>query len=86
MFGRFNLSLILREVRVRARRGSGKTSRRRLLRCLFTTCSSVKSTSAFRKPNLNILYAIGHRIRKLDSQLGAADRADNSLNPPRAAS
>jgi hypothetical protein len=31
------------------------------------------------------LYEIGHRITKLDSQLGAAGRAENYLLPPRAA-
>ena len=38
---------------------------------LLTTYSSGKSKSARRKPNLNILYEIGHRITKLDSQLGS---------------
>jgi hypothetical protein len=31
------------------------------------------------------LYEIGHRITKLDSQLGAAGRAENYLLTPRAA-
>ena len=44
---------------------------------LLTTYSSGKSKSARRKPNLNILYEIGHRITKLDSQPGAAGRAEN---------
>ena len=45
--------------------------------CLFTAYSSGKSQSALRKRNFNILYEIGHRITKLDSQLGAAGRAEN---------
>jgi hypothetical protein len=44
---------------------------------LFTTYSPGKSKSALRKPNLNILYEIGHQITKLDSRLGAAGRAEN---------
>jgi hypothetical protein len=44
---------------------------------LITTYSSGKSKSALRKPNLNILYEIGHRITKLDSQLGTAGRAES---------
>jgi hypothetical protein len=44
---------------------------------LFTTYSSGKSKSALRKPNLNILHEMGHRITKLDSQIGAAGRAEN---------
>jgi hypothetical protein len=75
--GAFNLSLILRKVLGAAHRGSGKTSRGRISCCLFTTYSSGKSQSALRKPNLNILYEIGHRITKLDSQLGAVGRAEN---------
>jgi hypothetical protein len=49
----------------------------RLFCCLFTSYSSGKSKSALRKHNLNILYEIGHRITKRDSQLGAAGRAEN---------
>jgi hypothetical protein len=87
--GAFNLSLILRQVL-----GTGtprqwkdrKTSRERLFCYSFATYSSGKSKSAPRKPNLNILYEIGHRITRLDSQLGAAGRAENQLLPPRAAS
>jgi transposase len=74
--GAFNLSLILRKVL-----GAGTPRPWKDLEgtfcCLFTTYSSGKSKSALRKPNLNILYEIGHRITKLDSQLGAAGRAEN---------
>jgi hypothetical protein len=75
--GAFNLSLILAKCWVLARRGSGKTSRGRLFCCILTTYSSGESESAFRKPNLNNLYEIGHRIMKLDLQLGAARRPEN---------
>jgi hypothetical protein len=62
---------------MRARRGSGKTRADTFFAVLFTTYSSGKSKSALRKPNLNILYEIGYRITKLDSQLGAAGRAES---------
>jgi hypothetical protein len=67
----------LRKVLGAGTRGSGKTSEGRIFGCLFTTYSSGKSKSALRKPNLNILYEIGHRITNPDSQLAAAGRPDN---------
>jgi transposase len=75
--GAFNLSLILRKVL-----GAGTPRQWNDLAgthfLLFIHYLVVgKSKSALRKPNLNILYEIGHRITKLDSQLGAAGRAEN---------
>jgi hypothetical protein len=75
--GAFNLSLILRKVLGAGTPREWKDLEGRLFCCLFTTYSSGKSKSALRKPNLNILYEIGHRITKLDSQLGASGRAEN---------
>jgi hypothetical protein len=78
--GAFNLSLILRKVL-----GAGTPRQWKdlagtpflLFIYYLPSYSSGKSKSALRKPNLNILYEIGHRITKLDSQLGAAGRAEN---------
>jgi transposase len=75
--GAFNLSLILRKVL-----GAGTPRQWKDLAgtpfLLFIYYLLVgKSKSALRKPNLNILYQVGHQITKLDSQLGAAGRAEN---------
>jgi transposase len=75
--GAFNLSLILRQVLGAGTPRQWKDLEGTPFLLLFTTYSSGKSTSALLKPNLNILYEIGHRITKLDSQPGAAGRAEN---------
>jgi hypothetical protein len=74
--GAFNLSLILRKVLGAGtpRQWKDLEGTRFLLFIYYLLVGKTKS--ALRKPNLNTLYEIGHRITKLDSQLGAAGRAE----------
>jgi hypothetical protein len=74
---RTNLSVILRKVLGAGTPRQWKDLEGTPFCCLFASYLSGKSKSALRKTDLDIFCEIDHRITKLNSQLGAAGRAEN---------